>query len=129
MSEVRNTRDREPLSARSLILSLLLRTQPPTMRGSRLVQWRGLFGVAEGRAKKCARMAEWLERATARAGDDPRRLADAFIAGATALRLIRVDPLLPPELMPDGDPGDDLRTAYRAWERSFSDTLRAWFRS
>jgi phenylacetic acid degradation operon negative regulatory protein len=258
MSEVRNTLASEPLSARSLILSLLLRTQPPKMRGSRLVQWCGLFGVAEGTArvalsrmvergelrsadgtyelagragrrrteqdwsiepkrerwsgewrlavvkttsrapldrrefrhamgalrmgelregvwtrpdnlpraaapkdawdiarkqcawwtgapeddavglarrlfnpagwaKKCARIANELERATATAGDDPQRLAEAFTAGATALQLIRVDPLLPAELVPDGDPGDDLRAAYRVWERSFSDALRAWF--
>jgi phenylacetic acid degradation operon negative regulatory protein len=37
-----------PLSARSLVASLLLRTRPPRMRGSRLVQWCELFGVAEG---------------------------------------------------------------------------------
>lgn len=37
-----------PLSARSLIASLLLRTRPPRMRAARLVQWCGLFGVAEG---------------------------------------------------------------------------------
>jgi phenylacetic acid degradation operon negative regulatory protein len=262
MSEIRNAGvlEPEPLSARSLILSLLLRTQPPTMRGSRLVQWCGLFGVAEGTArvalsrmvergelrsadgtyelagragrrraeqdwsiepkrerwsgawrmavvkttsrapldrrefrnamghlrmgelregawsrpdnlpraaapkdawdiarkqcawwtatpdddpvalarrlfdlagsaKKCTRTADVLERATARAGDDPQRLAEAFAAGATALQLIRVDPLLPTELMPDGDPGDELRAAYRAWEREFADALQAWFRS
>ena len=40
-----------PLSARSLIASLLLRTRPPRMRGARLVQWCGLFGVAEGTAR------------------------------------------------------------------------------
>jgi phenylacetic acid degradation operon negative regulatory protein len=37
-----------PLGARSLITSLLLRTRPPRMRAARLVQWCGLFGVAEG---------------------------------------------------------------------------------
>src|SRR3954449_5940662 len=37
-----------PLSPRSLVASLLLRTRPPRMRGARLVQWCELFGVAEG---------------------------------------------------------------------------------
>jgi phenylacetic acid degradation operon negative regulatory protein len=37
-----------PLPPRSLIASLLLRTQPPRMRGARLVQWCELFGIAEG---------------------------------------------------------------------------------
>jgi phenylacetic acid degradation operon negative regulatory protein len=37
-----------PLTTRSLIASLLLRTPAATMRGSRLVQWCALFGVAEG---------------------------------------------------------------------------------
>lgn len=37
-----------PLSARSLIASLLLRTSPPRMPARRLVQWCGLFGISEG---------------------------------------------------------------------------------
>ena len=37
-----------PLAPRSLVASLLLRTRPPRMRGSRLVQWCELFGVTEG---------------------------------------------------------------------------------
>ncbi len=40
-----------PLGARSLIASLLLRSQPPRMRAGRLVQWCGLFGVSEGAAR------------------------------------------------------------------------------
>jgi phenylacetic acid degradation operon negative regulatory protein len=47
MTEERNTGER-PLSARSLIASLLLRSDPPRMRAARLVQWCGLFGVSEG---------------------------------------------------------------------------------
>jgi phenylacetic acid degradation operon negative regulatory protein len=47
MTEERNTGER-PLSARSLIASLLLRSDPPRMRPARLVQWCGLFGVSEG---------------------------------------------------------------------------------
>ena len=40
-----------PLGARSLIASLLLRSQPPRMRPARLVQWCQLFGVSEGAAR------------------------------------------------------------------------------
>ena len=48
-----------PLSARSLIASLLLRTRPPRMRAARLVQWCGLFGIAEGATRTAlSRMAE-----------------------------------------------------------------------
>jgi phenylacetic acid degradation operon negative regulatory protein len=50
MTEDRNTGER-PLSARSLIASLLLRSNPPRMRGARLVQWCGLFGVSDGTAR------------------------------------------------------------------------------
>jgi phenylacetic acid degradation operon negative regulatory protein len=53
VSRERNTRAVEPLlerplSPRSLIASLLLRTPGATMRGARLVEWCALFGVAEG---------------------------------------------------------------------------------
>ncbi len=56
MSPQRNsaTRDRldgdllGPLTPRSLIASLLLRSDPPRMRGARLVQWCALFGVPPG---------------------------------------------------------------------------------
>src|ERR1700694_6042893 len=40
-----------PRGARSLIASLLLRSQPPRMRAGRLVQWCRLFGVSEGAAR------------------------------------------------------------------------------
>jgi phenylacetic acid degradation operon negative regulatory protein len=67
MSKDRNTAVLErPLSARSLIASLLLRSQPPRMRGARLVQWCGLFGVAEGTARVAlSRMVERGELRTA----------------------------------------------------------------
>jgi phenylacetic acid degradation operon negative regulatory protein len=58
----RNTRDRErpgapvglldrPLSARSVIASLLLGMDRPRMRGALLVRWCGLFRVREGAAR------------------------------------------------------------------------------
>src|SRR5689334_4581777 len=48
MAPERNT---PPLPARSLVVSLLLRSEPPRMQGRRLVQWCGLFGVTEGTAR------------------------------------------------------------------------------
>jgi len=40
-----------PLAPRSLVGSLLLGMRPPRMPASRLVEWCGLFGVAEGTAR------------------------------------------------------------------------------
>ncbi len=52
MSKDRKRADLErPLGPRSLIASLLLRSQPPRMRAGRLVQWCRLFGVSEGAAR------------------------------------------------------------------------------
>jgi len=40
-----------PLSARSLVASLLLGMRPPRLSGARLVRWCTLFGIAEGTAR------------------------------------------------------------------------------
>ncbi len=40
-----------PLTARSVIASLLLGMRPPRLSAARLVQWCGLFGIAEGTAR------------------------------------------------------------------------------
>jgi phenylacetic acid degradation operon negative regulatory protein len=40
-----------PLAPRSLVASLLLGMRPPRMPAGRLVEWCGLFGVAEGTAR------------------------------------------------------------------------------
>ncbi len=54
-----------PLSARSLVASLLLGMQPPRRAGRRLVQWCALFGVAEGTARVAlSRMVERGELTT-----------------------------------------------------------------
>jgi phenylacetic acid degradation operon negative regulatory protein len=250
-----------PLSARSVVASLLLRTRPPRMSGARLVQWCGLFGVSEGTTRVAlSRMVErgellgadgvyelagrvqsrrgaqdwsldpvpapwdgswrvalvtagsrgagersalrdamrrmhygelregvwtrpdnlpresapaeswrvadaqcvwwtgspddsppvlaaelfeperWTGRAaelTARlvdvtralAGSDDRALADGFVTGAAALAHIRLDPLLPRELVVDAETGEALRRAYRTYEAAFSTALRSWFAS
>ncbi|HWS45401.1 MAG TPA: PaaX domain-containing protein, C- domain protein [Acidimicrobiia bacterium] len=62
-----------PLPARSLVVSLLLRTEPPGMRGARLVQWCGLFGVPEGTARVA--LSRMLERNELTARDGVYALA------------------------------------------------------
>jgi len=74
----RNTTDLDPLlerplPARSLIASLLLRTRPPRMRGSRLVQWCELFGVAEGTTRVA--LSRMVERGELRSRDGVYELA------------------------------------------------------
>src|SRR5689334_8314886 len=67
MQEVRNTPPAavtgpglaRPLTARSVIASLLLGMHPPRMPAHRLVQWCALFGIASGTARVAlSRMAE-----------------------------------------------------------------------
>ncbi len=60
---------------------------------------------------------------------DPTLVADAFVAGAAALRHIGSDPLLPPDLLPANWPGDALREQYARYQRAFDAVARAWFRS
>ena len=70
-----------------------------------------------------------LDRATAAMRSDPERsMADAFLVGAAALRHIRADPLLPPNLLPDLWPGAALRHAYRAYQREFTASAHTFFR-
>lgn len=40
-----------PLTARSVVASLLLGMRPPRLAGARLVRWCGLFGISEGTAR------------------------------------------------------------------------------
>src|SRR5438309_2209867 len=52
MSPTRNMDILEkPLSARSVVASLLLGMHPPRLSGGRLVQWCRLFGMTEGAAR------------------------------------------------------------------------------
>jgi phenylacetic acid degradation operon negative regulatory protein len=62
-----------PLTPRSLIASLLLRTPAATMRGSRLVQWCALFGVAEGTTRVA--LSRMVERGELQASDGRYALA------------------------------------------------------
>src|SRR5690349_18882082 len=62
-----------PLSARSLVASLLLRSRPPRMSGARLVQWCGLFGVAEGTTRVA--LSRMVDRGELRSHDGVYELA------------------------------------------------------
>ena len=62
-----------PLSARSLIGSLLLGMRPPRMPGGRLVEWCSLFGVAEGTARVA--LSRMVDRGELTASDGVYELA------------------------------------------------------
>jgi phenylacetic acid degradation operon negative regulatory protein len=69
-----------------------------------------------------------LAAMTARLGSDGHDVvADAFVAGAAALRHIGTDPLLPSELLPSDWPGDGLRARYAEYQRAFDEVARDWF--
>ena len=91
-------------------------------------------------ATRLFRPARWAARAreldrhlaamTARLGADGHDVvADAFVAGAAALRHIGTDPLLPSELLPADWPGDALRARYAEYQRAFDGVARRWFRA
>jgi phenylacetic acid degradation operon negative regulatory protein len=62
-----------PLTPRSLIASLLLRTPEASMRGARLVQWCALFGVADGTTRVA--LSRMVERGELQARDGRYALA------------------------------------------------------
>jgi phenylacetic acid degradation operon negative regulatory protein len=63
------------------------------------------------------------------ANREPELVADAFVAGAAALRHVGADPLLPSDLLPPDWPGATLRAEYARYQRAFDATARAWFRT
>jgi len=83
--------DLKPLSARSLVASLLLRSRPPRMPGARLVQWCGLFGVAEGTARVA--LSRMVERGELYAHDGIYELAGR-VAGRRPAQDWSIDPQL-----------------------------------
>lgn len=58
----------------------------------------------------------------------PDRLADGFVLAAAVLRHLVTDPLLPPELEPEGWPARRLREAYGAYLVDYQSGLRVFFR-
>jgi phenylacetic acid degradation operon negative regulatory protein len=95
----------------------------PIALSERLFNPSGWARRARALAGRLAEMADGLT------GDETELAADAFIAGAAALRHIGSDPLLPPALLPADWPGSALRAEYRRYQRAFDATARAWFRS
>jgi phenylacetic acid degradation operon negative regulatory protein len=76
-----------------------------------------------------ARADDLLERLAARSPADWTDLAPGFVLSAAVLRHLQADPLLPPELLPDGWPGRSLRRAYDEWDARYRRVLGAWSRS
>lgn len=56
-------------------------------------------------------------------------LAPGFVLSAAVLRHLAADPLLPPQLLPDHWPGEELRAVYDDWDRSYRALLATWHRS
>lgn len=71
--------------------------------------------------------AEMADLVGALEAGDPRALADGFVTSAAVLRHLQADPLLPPELLPRGWPGDALRGDYDRYDRAYRAVLRTWF--
>jgi phenylacetic acid degradation operon negative regulatory protein len=92
---MRSTRNADllerPLGARSLVASLLLRSEPPRMPAARLVQWCGLFGVAEGTARVA--LTRMVDRGELRADNGTYALA-----GRVGSRRVAQDWSLAPKL-------------------------------
>ena len=59
----------------------------------------------------------------------PDALAEGFVLSAAVLRHLAADPLLPPALLPEDWPGDELRATYDAWDRAYRQVLATWHRA
>lgn len=70
-----------------------------------------------------------LDRLEATPLDGPEALAPGFVLSAAVVRHLAADPLLPPELLPAGWPGEALRRRYDVWDRDWRALLAAWHRS
>jgi phenylacetic acid degradation operon negative regulatory protein len=60
-------------------------------------------------------------------GGDTAALAPGFVLSAAVLRHLLADPLLPPELLDPGWPGDALRAEYDRYDRAYKAVWRDWF--
>jgi phenylacetic acid degradation operon negative regulatory protein len=80
-----------------------------------------------GWAGRAADLIAELEE-TGAARTTPDRLADGFVLAASALRHLVTDPLLPPELEPEGWPARHLRMAYGSYLAEYQAGLRAFLR-
>ncbi len=82
-----------PLSARSIVGSLLLGMHPPRLSSARLVRWCALFGVSEGTARVA--LSRMVERGELRADSGVYELA-----GSIRHRQAAQDWVLEPQLEP-----------------------------
>lgn len=60
------------------------------------------------------------------ATSDGEVLAPGFIESAAVLRHLTLDPVLPPELEPEGWPAAELRSTYDAFDAAYRRELRHW---
>ena len=58
--------------------------------------------------------------------EGPDVLAPGFELSAAVLRHLQADPLLPIELLPEGWPGERLRSTYDGWDAKYRATLDEW---
>jgi phenylacetic acid degradation operon negative regulatory protein len=58
--------------------------------------------------------------------DQADGLVESFMVSAEVLRHLLLDPVLPPELLPEDWPGGDLRARYVAFSSTFAATLREY---
>jgi phenylacetic acid degradation operon negative regulatory protein len=70
----------------------------------------------EGWASEARRLERALDRADG--------LAEGFLVSAAVLRHLLADPLLPPELLPAGWPGAELRARYDGFDRHYMEVLQ-----
>ncbi len=88
-----------------------------------------LFGLDEWAHTAHALQRE-LERTAPRlVARETSALGETFVIAAATTRHLTIDPLLPADLLPDAWPGDELRNAYDAYQDSFYETWRQWYRS
>jgi phenylacetic acid degradation operon negative regulatory protein len=101
-----------------------------------VVRMSARHGDSRALAARLWPLGAWAERAEgllsaldARPPVDWHDLAPGFELSASVLRHLQADPLLPPELLPGGWPGDRLRRAYDAWDARYRAVLVAWSRT
>jgi phenylacetic acid degradation operon negative regulatory protein len=83
----------------------------------------------DGWVEQSHRLIDALDRhAPALASGHPQALATGFLLSAGVLRHLLADPLLPTSLLPEGWPGEDLRSTYDAYDAAYKLRWRDWFR-
>jgi phenylacetic acid degradation operon negative regulatory protein len=115
MSLVRNTR---PLTARSVLASVLLGTDPPWLPTTLLVRTAGLFGISEGSTRTA--LSRMVGSGEAVAEDGGYRLAGRLVARQARQSASR-------RAETRRWPGDALRHDYERYDQAYRTTLRHWF--